>query len=210
MKRLALFLAFFAYIGLRLAMAQTVQITGTVTSSEDGQPLPGASVMVKGSNVGTTTNFDGKYTITVPADAKTLVVNFIGLKVQEVEIAGRTVVDVVLERDVQSLEEVVVTALGIKKSQKALGYSATTVNNDELTATNDRSALNSLQGKVAGVTISSASGAPGASTRVFLRGYSSLGRSNQPLFVVDGVPVNNSAVVDDDLNGGVDFGSIDW
>ena len=92
MKRLAMFLAFFLCLGLYLTKAQNVQITGTVTGSEDGQPLPGASVMVKGTNIGTTTDFQGKFVLSVPSDAKILVVSFIGLKTQEIEIAGKSVI----------------------------------------------------------------------------------------------------------------------
>ena len=207
MKRLAMFLAFFLCLGLHLTMAQNVQITGTVTGSEDGQPLPGASVMVKGTNIGTTTDFQGKFVLSVPSDAKILVVSFIGLKTQETEIAGKSIIVVTLESDAKALDEVVVTALGIKRAEKSIGYSNTVVSNEGITKGKDRSVLNSLQGKVAGVQISSASGSPGASSRIILRGFSSLGGSNQPLFVVDGVPLNNTVINNSSLNGGYDFGN---
>ncbi|MDP4208513.1 MAG: SusC/RagA family TonB-linked outer membrane protein [Bacteroidota bacterium] len=207
MKRLAMFIAFFVCVGLHLTTAQTVQITGTVTSKEDGQPLPGVSVTVKGTNIGTATDFQGKYSLSVPTDAKTLVVKFIGMKTQEVTISGKSTIDIALESDAVGLNEVVVTGLGIKRSEKSLGYAATNISSDELTASRDKSALNALQGKVAGVNISSSSGAPGASSRIFMRGYSTLAGSNQPLFIIDGVPLNNGAIVNTDINGGTDFGN---
>jgi TonB-linked SusC/RagA family outer membrane protein len=207
MKRLALFYVLLVSIGCQLAMGQTVEITGTVRSLEDGQPLPGASILVKGTNTGTTTDMQGKYILSVPANAKILVVNFVGQKSQDVEIGGRTVIDITMEPEAKSLNEVVVTGFGIRRAEKSLGFSSTNVSNEELTKTSERSALNALQGKVAGVNITSSSGAPGSSTRIFMRGYSTLSGSNQPLFIIDGVPLNNGAIVDDDLNGGLDFGN---
>lgn len=203
MKRLALFYVLLVSIGCQLAMGQTVEITGTIKSLEDGQPLPGASVMVKGTNVGTTTDIDGKYSLAVPTDAKTLVINFVGLKTQEVEIGGRTVVDVTMEPEAKALGEVVVTALNMKRSEKALGYSVATVQGDEITKTGQSTVMNSLQGKLAGVVISTSGGLPGASTKVILRGYASILGNNNPLYIVDGSPINNS----DRLQNGVDYGN---
>ncbi|MFY9372753.1 MAG: carboxypeptidase-like regulatory domain-containing protein, partial [Tenuifilaceae bacterium] len=105
MKRLCVFLALFAFAGFTLLHAQTVQITGTVTSTEDGMPIPGVSVMVKGTTIGTSTDIDGKYSLGVPQSATTLVFSFVGIKTQEVVIAGRTVIDVVLEPETLALEE---------------------------------------------------------------------------------------------------------
>ena len=208
MKRLALFYVLLVSIGWQLAMAQNVQITGTVTSSEDGQPLPGASVSVKGTNVGTTSDAQGKYTLTVPSDAKTLEISFVGLKTQEVEIGGKSVIDVSMAPETTALNEVVVTALGIKRSEKSLGYSATTVSSDEVTKGETPSIANALQGKIAGVTISSGSGAPGASTKVIIRGYSSISGNNQPLYIIDGIPMNNSFFSSySGTNGVTDFGN---
>jgi TonB-linked SusC/RagA family outer membrane protein len=206
MKRIAMFLAFFV-LGLQLLMAQTVQITGTVTSKEDGQPLPGASVLVKGTTIGTTTDFNGKYTLSIPSDAQTLVISFVGMKTMEVAIAGQTAIDAILEADAVGLEEVVVTALGVSRSQKSLTYSVTQVSNKDLVNGGNRSALNALQGKVAGLNITSSSGAPGASSRILLRGYSSISGNNEPLFVVDGIPVTNRTTNSTDLNNNYDFGN---
>jgi TonB-linked SusC/RagA family outer membrane protein len=207
MKKLFLLIVLFVFAGVSL-LAQTKVITGTITSTVEGEgPIPGVTVQVKGTTIGTATDANGKYSITVPEDATTLIFSYIGMKKQEVEIAGRSVIDGVMQADILGLSEVVVTAIGIKRSEKSLGYSATQVKSDEITATRDRSVLNSLQGKVAGINISSSSGSPGSSTRVFLRGYSSLGRSNQPLYIVDGVPISNGAIGSTDINGGTDFGN---
>jgi len=178
-------------------------VTGKVTS-DAGEDLPGVTVVAKGTNVATITDLTGSYSIGVPEEVTTLIFSYIGFQDTEKPVAD--VVNVQMKSDTE-LEEVVVTALGIKRDVKALGYSATTVKSDELTKTKDRSALNALQGKVAGVNISSASGAPGASTRVIIRGFSSISGSNQPLFIVDGVPLNNSSSGSTSINGGTDFGN---
>ena len=187
--------------------AQNFQVTGTVLSAEDSSTIPGVSVFIRGTETGTITNIEGFYNITVPSDTNTLVFSFVGMKPQQMTVDGRRSIDVIMSPQTFQLNEIVVTALGIKRESKALGYSATSVNSDELTRSRDRSILNSLQGKVAGVDISSSSGAPGASTRILLRGISSLGGSNQPLFVVDGVPINNGFSGSTSINGGIDFGN---
>jgi len=208
MKKLFLLIVLFVFISGYTLFAQAVVITGTVTSSVQGEgAIPGVTITVKGTTVGAITDINGKFAVTAPQNATALVFSYIGMKRQEVVIGGRKVIDVIMEPDILGLNEVVVTAIGIKRSEKSLGYSATQIKSDEIAATHDRSALNSLQGKVAGINISSSSGAPGASTRVFLRGYSSLGRSNQPLYVIDGVPVSNGAIGSTDINGGTDFGN---
>jgi TonB-linked SusC/RagA family outer membrane protein len=189
MKKIALLLAIFA-IGLQSVFAQTREITGTVTSAEDGLSIPGVSVSVKGTTLGTITDLDGQYTLKVPQDAASLVFSFVGMQTQEVAIVGTTV-NVVMESDVVGINEVVVTAMGIAREKKALGYSVSEFNSEELENVQVLDASTALQGKIAGVSISPSSGAPGASTRVIVRGISSLTGSNQPLYVIDGVPVNN-------------------
>jgi TonB-linked SusC/RagA family outer membrane protein len=207
MKRIALLLMFFA-IGLNVLWAQTREIRGTVTSADDGSSLPGVSVSVKGTTLGTITDMDGAYSLRVPQDARALVFTFVGMVSQEIAIGNQTKINVKLESQNIAVEEVVVTALGIKRSEKSLGYSAAKVSNDDITATGNSSMMNSLQGKIAGVNVSSASGAPGASSRVILRGVSSLGGSNQPLYIIDGIPINNSQVGGStDINSGLDFGN---
>jgi len=188
-----------------LVNAQTKSISGKVLSAEDGQPIIGATIKVKGTTAGTITNVDGEFKISLQGDAKNLVVSYVGMTTAEVQaVNGMTVK---LQSNAKMIDEVVVTAIGIKRSQKALTYSVAQVNSEELTKGGDRSALNSLQGKVAGLNISSSSGAPGSSTRVSLRGYSSIGGSNEPLFVVDGVPINNGAPGSTSLKGSYDFGN---
>jgi len=129
-----------------------ITITGNVSSFEDGFGIPGATVQIKGTTVGTVTDLDGNYTLSnVPVDSKTIIFTFVGLETQEVEINGQSVINAVLKQSDQVLNEVVCTTIGIKKSEKKLGYSATTVSSEELTKAPDRSVINSIQGKVAGV-----------------------------------------------------------
>ena len=191
---------------IQLLQAQAVEIRGTVTSSEDGSPMPGASVIVKGTTLGTLSDADGNYVLRVPADATELVVSFVGMKTQDVRIEGRTKIDVVLETDILGQFEVVVTALGITRTRKALGYSVQDVGGDELLQARDPNVINSLQGKLAGVQISAGQGSVGAGSRIVIRGLKSLSSENQPLFVVDGVPfLNNLSSVGD--YGGQDYGN---
>ena len=182
-----------------------IEISGIITSKDDGSPLPGASVLVKGSsNNGTTTDADGKYRLNVPENS-TLVVSFIGFTSQEVQVNGRKNLDITLVSDLKQLNEVVVTALGMTRQKKSLGYSIQEVKGNDLVQSNEQNVLNSLSGKVAGVQITSASGAVGSGSRIVLRGNNSFG-NNQPLFVVDGVPVSNFST-DLGSGGSVDYGS---
>ena len=206
MKKLALLLAFFTF-GLQILLAQTKEISGTVTSADDGSNIPGVSVSVKGTTIGTITDFDGKFVLKVPQDAQVLVFSFVGMETSEVPIGNKMVFNIKMQSSTIAVDEVIVTALGIKKESRSLGYSAENVSGAEITKASNISAMNSLQGRVAGANISSSSGAPGASTRVILRGYSSLGGGNEPLYIIDGVPINNSAISSTSLNGGLDFGN---
>ncbi|HPW27682.1 MAG TPA: carboxypeptidase-like regulatory domain-containing protein, partial [Tenuifilaceae bacterium] len=122
MKKLCVFLAGLLLVGITMAQAQTVRITGTVTSSEDGMPMPGVSVIVPGTTIGASTNIDGKYEINVPTTAASLSFSFVGYATQEVAIAGRSVIDVVLKSEAVEMEEVVVTALGIKREKREVTY----------------------------------------------------------------------------------------
>ena len=172
-------------------MAQDRTITGTVTGKDDGQPLPGVTVLVKGTKIGTQTGSNGKYALSVPSGATTLEFSYLGYATQSVAISGN-VADVVLATDSKSLSEVVVTALGISREKKTLGYSSTQVGSEEINRASPTNIVSGLQGKVAGVDISTSSGSPGGSSKVILRGFSSIAGNNQPLYVVDGVPINNS------------------
>lgn len=199
MKRLCVFLACLVLVGVNLAQAQTVRITGTVTSSEDGMPIPGVSVIVKGTTNGAATNIDGKYELNAGADAQTLVFSSVGFKAQEVAIGGRAVIDVVLESESLQMEELVVTALGISRSKKSLVYSVQDVKGDALTSTKETNVVNSLSGKIAGIQVTSAGGSLGSSSRITIRGNNTFTGNTQPLFVVDGTPIVNYS---SDVTGG--------
>ena len=192
MKKVLLTLSFVMVFGLSAIVAQTRTITGTVTGSDDGMPIPGASVFVKGTTVGTVTQIDGDFRLSVPQDAETLVISFVGMVTQEQVIAGRSVINVALVSDAIAMDEVIVTALGISRERKALGYSAQVVRAEDISRSGNTNAVNSLSGRVAGVQIVNSSGAAGASTFMTIRGVSSITGNNQPLFVVDGVPIDNS------------------
>jgi TonB-linked SusC/RagA family outer membrane protein len=172
--------------------AQQRVITGTVISEEDGLGLPGATVLVKGTTVGTTTDLDGNYSINVPAGSDVLIFSFVGLKTAEETIGNRSVVNITLTTDASNLSEVVVTAIGIEREKKALGYAVTSVDNSQLENRPEADVARVLQGKVPGVNITSTNGMSGSGTNMVIRGYSSATGSNQPLFVVDGVPFNTS------------------
>jgi TonB-linked SusC/RagA family outer membrane protein len=206
MKRLVLFLTLLMFAAVQILQAQAVEITGTVTSSEDGSPVPGASIIVKGTTIGTVSSSEGTFTLRVPEDAAELVVSFVGLKTQDVRIEGRTQIDIVMEPDILGLDEVVVTALGISREKKALGYSVQDIAGDEIATAREQNVVNSLQGKIAGVQITNATGGGiSSSSRIVIRGNSSFG-NNQPLFVVDGTPIINAATGVDQWNA-KDFGN---
>jgi TonB-linked SusC/RagA family outer membrane protein len=184
-------LLIFCYSFLQLH-AQERRITGRVTSTEDGSALPGVNVILKGSATGTATDADGRYALSIPAMGGSLIFSFIGLQTREVEIGDRSIVDISLALDVTQLSEVVVTALGVERDQRSLGYALQSVKGSELAQRSETSLLNSLQGKLSGVSITGASGGAGASTNINIRGISSFSGSNQPLIVVDGVIFDNS------------------
>ena len=192
MKRFHSFIVLIILASFQMISAQALQITGKVTSSEDGATMLGVTVVVKGTTIGAVTNSEGDYTISVPSEATTIVFSFIGMNTQEVAINGRTSIDIVLDPDFVGIDEVVVTALGISRQRKALGYSSVEVGADETLQKSEPDMLRSLQGKVPGVEIRSTGGAPGSATRITIRGNSSFTGGNQPLFVVDGIPYSNS------------------
>ena len=189
-----IFLFFSVFFGLLLsANAQQKAVSGTVTSSVQGEgTMPGVSVSVKGTTTGITTDINGKYIITVPVNATTLVFSYIGMKRQEVQIGNRTLIDVILEPDILGLDEVVVTAIGISRQKKSLGYAVQDVSGDKINNAKTGNLLSAITGKVAGVNITSSAGAAGAASFITVRGQNSITGNNQPLFVVDGVPIDNS------------------
>jgi TonB-linked SusC/RagA family outer membrane protein len=174
-----------------LAIAQNKLVSGIVTDN-NGDPVIGATVLAKGTTVGTATDTEGKFSFSVPESTKTLVVRYIGYI--DAEATASTNVYVTLQTDIKTLEDVVVTAMGITRQEKTLGYSATTVKGDELAATRNSNVISSLAGKVAGLQVAATSTDPGTASGVVIRGFGSINGSNQPLYVVDGVPLQNSTL----------------
>ncbi|MDB5283283.1 MAG: TonB-dependent receptor plug [Bacteroidota bacterium] len=176
---------------LQVLNAQTTNVIQGTVKDNKGLPVTGATIGVKGTTIGALSDAEGKFTIAAPADATTLKITYIGYKTREIDIAKGDF-NVTMDEDIQGLDEVVVTAQAVRREQRSLGYSTTTVKSEELNEVSPNSALDALQGKVAGAQITNASGAPGGSTRVVLRGGSSLTGNNNALIVVDGVPIDNS------------------
>lgn len=188
-KRIHLFLLALA-IGVIQGAAQVTTVRGIVTTEEDGESVIGASVIVKGTSLGTVTDVNGRFELSgLPPSATRLLISYISLMAKEVAIAPQ--VSVTLKSDTHLLDEVVVTALGISREKKALGYTAQEVKQDALVQGKDNNLLNSLSGKIAGVRITNTQGDVGSS-RIVIRGETSIAGENQPLFIVDGIPVDNS------------------
>ncbi|KAA9354741.1 SusC/RagA family TonB-linked outer membrane protein [Larkinella humicola] len=179
------------------------EVTGTVKDN-NGNALPGVNVVIKGTTKGTTTNSVGKYTLMVDNNATVLIFSFIGALSQEVTVGDRSVVDVTLQEDAKQLNEIVVTALGIERNAKTLTYSTQQIDGKKLVDVRDANFVNTLSGKVAGMVVTQASSGPGSATRVVLRGNRSITGNNNALFVIDGVPVDNT--VRGQVTG--DFGGI--
>ena len=199
MKRKLMLLMTCLMIGIGLVNAQISKVTGNVTSEEDGLPVVGASVLVKGTTVGTVTDIDGNFTLTnVPSSAGTLVISFIGMQSQEVKIKPN--VKVVLTSDSEQLEEVMVVAYGTAKKSAFTG-SAATIKNEKITSRQTSNVTNALAGQVAGVQTTSSTGQPGKDATVRIRGIGSISASNTPLYVVDGVPYDGeiSAISTSDI-----------
>jgi TonB-linked SusC/RagA family outer membrane protein len=192
----------FSFLLSGLTFAQQT-ISGSVTD-ESGLPLPGATVAVEGTSTGTTTDFDGNYSIQA-ADGQTLVISYVGYKSVSIAVGAGADYSASLQPD-QLLEEVVVTALGIERNTKALGYSVTQVGGDEVSEIKSTNAINALQGKIAGVQITGNSTGAKGSTRVIIRGNSSLSGNNMPLYVIDGIPIDNTNLGSAGVWGGADAG----
>jgi iron complex outermembrane recepter protein len=176
----------------RFASAQTV--TGKVTAQEDGAPIPGASVVLKGSTQGTTTDADGDYTIRLTTSDPVLVFSFIGFTTQEIEAAGKTVIDVSLAEDITQLGEVVVTALGVSREKKSLGYATSTIDSKAITQTATPNFASALYGKAPGVRIASTPGGATSAVNITIRGINTITGRNQPLIVLNGVPIRDEEV----------------
>ena len=210
MKRKLLLLSLFlVFAAAWQAVAQERTVTGRVTSAEDATALPGVNVVVRGSSSGTVTDAQGRYSISV-GDGVTLVYSFVGLTTQEIAVGNQSTIDVQMVADVRQLTEVVVTALGIEREQKSLGYSVQEIQGETVARVKDANVLNSLQGRIAGVQVQGNPGALGGSSRVLIRGARSVSGENQPLIVIDGVPLDNSNFNTTDTQrgaGGVDYGN---
>lgn len=193
MKKLSLVLTLVFFV-VGVTMAQRT-ISGTVTD-ESGETLIGATILAQGTTTGTVTDFDGKYALTVPDGSTVLVVSYTGFATEEVAIGVSDVIDVTLAESAEQLTEVVVTGLGIKREKKALGYAVTTLGSKDIELRPEADVARVLRGKIAGVDISQTSGLAGSGTNVIIRGYSSITGTNQPLFVVDGVPFNSDTNTD--------------
>jgi len=208
MKKFTLFILSLLFLGTFMANAQTKVITGTVISSEDQLPIPGVSVSVAGTTLGTVTDIDGAFSLKIPEDAKALVASFVGMKTQTIELGSVSDVKIALEPDLVGIDEVVVTALGITREKKSLGYSAQQLTGEEVGAVKDANIVNSLSGKIAGVQVTGNSGTVGSSSRIVIRGVNSISGNNQPLFIVDGTPIDNSNF--NSTNTQVGGGGTDW
>ncbi len=188
-----------------ISRMQDIKINGLVKDAH-GMPLPGANVRIKGSAAGTSTDINGRFSLVVPANA-IIVISYSGFQSKEITVGSKISFDVELEEDTKLLSEVVVTALGIKKERRALGYSVSQIQGETLTQAREVNVANSLIGKVAGLDISSTSGGPGAATSVVIRGVSSLSQSNQPLYVINGVPMENKPIGLNNVNPNGNSGS---
>ncbi len=192
MKNKITILVFLALFQITAMVAQEKTVTGTVTTAGDGMTLPGVTVIIKGTNQGTVTDMDGKYSIKV-SESAILLFSSVGFASKEVTVGNQTEINISLQEDLESLDEVVVTAFGIEKETKALGYSVQSVDAKDLNLNGQTNALESLQGRVAGLQINRTSGSAGGGVDILLRGVSSVdpGRDNQPLIIVDGIALNN-------------------
>ena len=184
---------------LVLVMAE-IHIKGSVKDAS-GQPLPGVSVLIKGTSKGTVTDADGNFELDVDEDA-TLIISFVGFKNVEYQVGGQTVINIVLEEDITSLGEVVVTAMGLSREKASLGYSVQKVGAEEVISSGNTNLLDAVNGKISGVQIQNSGGQPGSGTNVIIRGMSSISYNNQPLYVVDGIPISNE-VVGGEIDGAI-------
>lgn len=187
MKKVMLLIAVVLFMGGQLLYAQTKNLSGVVSSSEDGSTVPGASIMVKGTTLGTITDIDGRFTLKVPEDAKVLVVSFVGLKTVEVAVGNQTSFNVTLQPDVFGIDEIIVSGVSSETPRKKLSVSVGRVGEQDLKEVPASSAASALQGKMAGVTVTNSTGEPGSSATILVRGATQIAGSQNPLIIVDGV-----------------------
>lgn len=210
MKKLIYVIHLTLFLLSSMLFAQDRTLQGTVTDT-NGMPLPGASIVVKNTTIGVVTDFDGNFTINIPENENVIEATFMGFKSQKLNVTGKTTLTIVLEEDAQGLDEVVVTALGIKRETKKLSYAVQKIDGNELAEAKETNVVNSLSGKMAGVRVTGGNSGVGSSSQIIIRGENSLNPSpnaNSPLFVVDGIPINNNINnAGGDGNMGVDFGN---
>ncbi len=192
MKKTFVILAFMAILATN-ALGQQRLVTGTVTDASDGTTIIGATVVIKGTTTGTITDIDGSYSITASA-ADVLQFRFVGMETAEILVGTQAVINVALQPLATMLEQVVITALGIRREERTLTYNVQSVGSESIMASRQENVVNSLQGRISGVQITSTGGAPGSSSEIILRGATSVDGDNQPLFVIDGIPISNATM----------------
>jgi TonB-linked SusC/RagA family outer membrane protein len=193
MKKIKLLFFPFLFLFCITANAQTRTVKGKVTSSKDNQPVAGATISVKGSSVNTTSKEDGSFTLTLPSGGSKLYISSVGFAPKEATVDASGDITISLAEDAKQLGEVVITALGIQRNAKSLTYATQRISGEKLNEAKETNIINSLQGKIAGVTISKNASGPGSSSKVILRGNRSINGNNQPLYIIDGVPLDNSS-----------------
>ncbi|MCF8405934.1 MAG: SusC/RagA family TonB-linked outer membrane protein [Bacteroidales bacterium] len=200
-------LLFILFIWFGLYSTAQIEISGRITDSNSGNSMPGATVSIRGTNTGTIADLDGKYSITARTENDVLIVSFLGYLTQNITIGSQRTINVALVQNITEIDDVVVTALGIKREKKALGYAVQDVSGDEVSETNPTNIVSALTGKIAGVEIITSSGQVGASSTIKIRGNKSFFGSTQPLFVVDGTPIMNGISSARDNTTATDFGN---
>lgn len=200
MKRAILLFVGFFFICLSV-FSQKATITGVVTSKDDGLPIIGASIVEKGTTNGTITNYEGKYTLTVNVGA-TVTFSYVGTEKVECKVISTNKLDIILGSTAVNINEVVVTAMGVRQEKKRMNFAVQSVNSDVLTESKSSNFVNALQGKIAGLSVTNSSGSPNSGTQVIIRGISSInnGQSNEPLFILDGMPISGSGTNAADIN----------
>ena len=191
MRKITILLVLLLFVGMQHAFAQSRNISGKVISAEDGQGIPGVSISVKGTTIGTVTDINGEFRMEVDEIHRTLVFQYLGMKTQEIDIGSTTNFNITMSPDALLMEEVVVTALGISREKKSLGYAVQELDGEEVNKVKTQNFVQGLSGKSAGVNIRQAN-TMGGSANVIIRGSTSLTQNNQAMFVIDGVPYNNT------------------
>lgn len=199
MRKLSFLLALLLFTSMQLLAQRT--ITGLVTSADDGKGIPGVTILVKGTVSGTLSDQDGKYSLSVPKNATALVFSFIGMRTVEIAIGTTNVIDVTMVSDIKDIEGIVVTALGISRDKKSLGYAVQNVTGAELEKANNPNIMTAISGKIAGVEVRQSSGMPGSPATILIRGARSFSGNNSPLYIVDGMPISSDVDYSQNVTG---------